>query len=124
MNSSSGFHLINTSPFFLHLVTHRIFSESSSSSGAPQCNLPEGLLQLCHVVTNEPASDLKTNMMRAWKCFSQQRLNSSKKPANFKACLFGLCFFHSALIGWLSLPHPFLLYVYLTHPITYSLLQY
>ena len=70
-----------------------------SLSETRHCNLPEALLQLCHIVTNEPASDLKSNMMRAWKTFSQGRLDASKKKINFKACLFGLCFFHSALLG-------------------------
>ena len=62
-------------------------------------NIPEGLLQSCICVSNEPPSDLKANLARAWATFSQQRINRCAKPVEFKACLFGLSFFHSVMLG-------------------------
>jgi len=62
-------------------------------------NLPEGLLQSCICVANEPPSDIKANLKRAWKSFSQQRIDGCTKPDIFKACLFGLSFFHSVMLG-------------------------
>jgi dynein heavy chain len=62
-------------------------------------NLPEGLLQACICVANEPPSDIKANLMRAWKSFSQERIDQSQQQDVFKACLFGLCFFHSLMLG-------------------------
>jgi dynein heavy chain len=37
--------------------------------------------------------------MRAWKSFSQERIDSSAQDVAFKACLFGLSFFHSLMLG-------------------------
>ena len=62
-------------------------------------NIPEGLLQSCICVANEPPSDLKANLTRAWTTFSQGRIDSSSKPHVFKGCLFGLSFFHSVMLG-------------------------
>ena len=52
-------------------------------------NIPEGLLQSCINVANEPPQDLKANMARAWDAFNQARLDRAAKPVNFKACLLG-----------------------------------
>jgi dynein heavy chain len=62
-------------------------------------NIPEGLLQSCICVANEPPSDLKANLTRAWATFSQSRMEASAKPNVFKGCLFGLSFFHSVMLG-------------------------
>jgi dynein heavy chain len=62
-------------------------------------NIPEGLLQSCINVSNEPPQDLKANMARAWDAFSQGRIDKAAKKEQFKACLFGLCFFHSVMLG-------------------------
>merc|ERR1711991_658660 len=58
-----------------------------------------GLLQTCITISEEPPSDLKANMARAWSTFSQARINKAVNPVNFKACLFGLSFFHSVMLG-------------------------
>jgi dynein heavy chain len=62
-------------------------------------NIPEGLLRTCICVANEPPSDLKANMARAWHTFSQDRIDRCRKGDVFKACLFGLSFFHSIMLG-------------------------
>lgn len=43
---------------------------------------------------------MKDNMKRAWSQFNQDFLDKcDKKPVEFKACLFALCFFHSLVLG-------------------------
>jgi dynein heavy chain len=62
-------------------------------------NLPEALLQSCIKVANEAPADLKSNLRRAWALFSQERLDGCSRPKEFRACLFGLVFFHSLMLG-------------------------
>lgn len=53
-------------------------------------------------VSNEPPSDMKSNMRRAFAAFPEeleQRLSTETKRAAYKAILFGLCFYHSLLLG-------------------------
>lgn len=62
-------------------------------------NIPESLLQSCICIANEPPSDLRSNLARAWSVFGQSRIDGCVKINAFKACLFGLCFFHSLMLG-------------------------
>mmetsp|Transcript_30055 Transcript_30055/g.92956 ORF Transcript_30055/g.92956 Transcript_30055/m.92956 type:complete len:948 (+) Transcript_30055:10806-13649(+) len=62
-------------------------------------NIPESLLQTCIKVANEAPADLKSNLRRAWACFSQDTVDASTHNAEFKQCLFGLCFFHGLILG-------------------------
>lgn len=53
-------------------------------------------------VANEPPSDMKSNMRRAFAAFDdslEERLPTPKKRACFRSILFGLCFYHSLLLG-------------------------
>jgi len=62
-------------------------------------NMPESLLQSCVKVANEAPADIKSNLTRAWANFSQEDVDACKKPTEFKACLFSLCWFHSIVLG-------------------------
>jgi len=62
-------------------------------------NMPEALLQACIKIANEAPADLKSNLTRAWASFSQENLDQCVKPKEFRSCLFGLCFFHSLVLG-------------------------
>lgn len=62
-------------------------------------NLPESLLQTCIKVANEAPADLKSNLQRAWACFSQDQLDACHHTAEFRRCLFGLSFFHALILG-------------------------
>ena len=62
-------------------------------------NMPEALLQACIKIANEAPADLKSNLTRAWASFSQEQLDECVKPKEFRSCLFGLCFFHSLVLG-------------------------
>ena len=53
-------------------------------------------------VSNEPPSDMKSNMRRAFAAFTpeaEDRLSTATKRTAYKSILFGLCFYHSLLLG-------------------------
>lgn len=84
------------------LTPHKNFRVFISAEPPPLSymkNIPEGLLQSCICISNEPPSDLKANMTRAWTTFSQERMDANNKSNVFKACMFGLSFFHSVMLG-------------------------
>lgn len=62
-------------------------------------NIPESLMQSCIKVANEAPSDIQSNLRRAWANFSEDRVQACTKPAEFKACLFALCWFHAIVLG-------------------------
>ena len=79
----------------------RCFISAEPPSLSYMRNMPEALLQSCIKVANENPSDLKSNLRRAWSQFSQERLDgvATSRGPEFKATLFGLCFFHSLMLG-------------------------
>lgn len=78
----------------------RVFISAEPPPLSYMKNMPEGLLQSCVTVSNEPPSDLKANMKRAWASYSQDRINACEgRSATFQACLFGLSFFHALMLG-------------------------
>lgn len=72
-------------------------------NGAPHAKIvPEAILQTCIKISNEPPSDMKSNMRRAFAAFTPdacERLSSEAKRTAYKSILFGLCFYHSLLLG-------------------------
>ena len=62
-------------------------------------NMPESLMQSCIKVANEAPTDIKSNLIRSWDNFSQQTIDSCRKPNEMKACLFSLCWFHAVVCG-------------------------
>ena len=62
-------------------------------------NMPESLMQTCIKVANEAPADLLSNLTRSWVNFSQERIDQCAKPAEFKACLFTLVWYHSVICG-------------------------
>jgi dynein heavy chain len=86
--------LVNPHPQF------RVFISAEPPPLTYMKNVPEGLMQSCVTVSNEPPSDLKANMNRAWASFSQQRIDGCDgRTSTFQACLFGLSFFHALMLG-------------------------
>lgn len=84
------------------LTAHKDFRcfISSEPPGLPTMDIiPEPILQASIKVANEAPQDLKANMRRALSNFNQERIDSCTKKKEFKAILFGLCFFHSLIIG-------------------------
>jgi len=60
--------------------------------------IPQGILQNCIKVTNEPPRGLKANMRRAFACFDSDTLEMCTKQNEFKSILFALCFFHGVIL--------------------------
>lgn len=86
-----------------YLTSHPNFRVFLSSEPPPLPDmqiLPESILQSSIKVSNEAPQFLKANLRRAYAHFDQKFLEKcDKKPNEFKACLFALCYFHSLVLG-------------------------
>lgn len=75
---------------------------SSEPPGLPHMEIiPESILQNSIKVSNEAPQDLKANMRRALSKFDDEYFDRAKahKYNEFKALIFGLCTFHSLILG-------------------------
>jgi len=63
--------------------------------------IPESILQNSIKVANEAPQDLKANIRRAFSKFDESHFERAQghKTSEFKAILFGLCMFHSLILG-------------------------
>merc|ERR1711935_519226 len=63
--------------------------------------IPEAILQSSLKIANEAPKDLKSNIRRAFSKFDDKHFERAKthKELDFKALLFGLCMFHSLILG-------------------------
>lgn len=63
--------------------------------------IPESILQNSIKVANEAPQDLKANLRRAFNQFDESHFEkaANHKLPEFKALLFGLCMFHSLILG-------------------------
>lgn len=63
--------------------------------------IPESILQNSLKVANEAATDLKSNIIKAYSKFDQGDFEHAKthKYPEYKALLYGLCIFHSLILG-------------------------
>ena len=86
----------------------RCFISAEPPPMATMKNMPESLMQGAIKVANEAPADIKSNMVRAWSNFSQDRLDrigahqplsQMEKRHAFQACLLALCWFHSLVLG-------------------------
>jgi len=75
---------------------------SSEPPPMPQMEIiPEAILQSSLKIANEAPKDLKSNIRRAFSKFDDKHFERAKthKELDFKALLFGLCMFHSLILG-------------------------
>lgn len=75
---------------------------SSEPPGLPmQEIIPESILQNSLKVANEAAQDLKSNIRKAFSKFDESNFERAKthKENEYKALLYGLCMFHSLILG-------------------------
>jgi dynein heavy chain len=79
----------------------RCFISSEPPSLPDQETIPESILQNSIKVANEAPQDLKANIRRAFNQFDETHFEKANghKPQDFKALLFGLCMFHSLILG-------------------------
>jgi dynein heavy chain len=63
--------------------------------------IPEAILQNSLKVANEAPQDLKSNLRRAFSKFEQDQFDKAEghKSTEYKALLFGLCMYHSLILG-------------------------
>jgi dynein heavy chain len=83
-------------------TAHEEFRCFLSSEPPPMAHMkiiPEPILQNSIKVSNEAPQDVKSNMLRAYRLFSQDRINTCKVKNDYKAILFGLCTFHSFILA-------------------------
>lgn len=73
---------------------------SSEPPGLPLMQIiPESILQNAIKVANEAPQNLKANLRRSFAKFGDERFDNASKPNEYKALLFGLCMFHSLILG-------------------------
>ena len=78
---------------------HRDYRLFLSAQPAPgESVIPITILQRCIKLTSEPPSGVKANMLRALAEFKDEPWENSCKPADFKAVLFAMCWFHSIIV--------------------------
>lgn len=87
----------------VYVTAHPLFRCFLSSEPPPMPSMaiiPESILQSCLKVANEAPTDIKSNLRRAYAHFDQTTIDNCVKNQNeFKAILFGLCFFHAIMLG-------------------------
>lgn len=79
----------------------RCFVSSEPPALPDQEIIPESVLQNSIKIANEAPQDLKNNLRRAFSKFDESHFERAKshKANEFRALLFGLCMFHSLILG-------------------------
>ena len=66
-------------------------------TSAPSKNFPVSILQIGVKMTNEPPKGIRANLTRSYTGFTDEWLDSSPKPDEFKKLVFSTCLFHSVI---------------------------
>jgi dynein heavy chain len=91
------------------------FYLTAEPAGSPEYHImPQGILQACIKITNEPPSGVQANLHAALNCFSQDTLEMCAREVEFKKILFALVYHHAVIlerrkfgpIGW-NVNYPF-----------------
>ena len=68
-------------------------------SDLPEQRVPQVIVQQSmKLLSDDPTPEIKSNMLRAWSCFSHEQLESGLKCIEHKRLLFALTYFHAAAI--------------------------
>jgi dynein heavy chain len=76
---------------------YRLFVSAEPSEDPAFHIIPQGILESSIKITNEPPTGMNANMHKALDNFTQETLEMCSKETEFKAILFGVCFFHAAI---------------------------
>jgi dynein heavy chain len=91
------------------------FFLTAEPAGSPEYHImPQGILQACIKITNEPPSGVQANLHSALNCFSQETLEQCARENEFKKIFFALLYHHAVIIerrkfgpiGW-NVAYPF-----------------
>jgi dynein heavy chain len=74
----------------------------------PSAGFPVSILQNSVKMTIEPPQGIRDNLKKSFEGITDEELNDTRKPFDFKKLLYGLCFFHAIIqdrrkfgaIGW------------------------
>ncbi|KAK9886617.1 hypothetical protein WA026_017539 [Henosepilachna vigintioctopunctata] len=75
----------------------RLFLSAEPSADPLASVIPQGILETCIKITNEPPTGMFANLHKALDNFNQATLEMCTKEAEFKAFLFSLCYFHAVV---------------------------
>ncbi|XP_014229978.1 dynein beta chain, ciliary-like [Trichogramma pretiosum] len=76
---------------------YRLFISAEASADPHESVIPQGILESAIKITNEPPTGMQSNIHKALDNFTQDTLESCSKETEFKAILFGLCYFHAVV---------------------------
>lgn len=76
----------------------RLFLSAEPAASVEYHVLPQGILESAVKITNEPPTGMKANIHSALDNFNQDVLEMCSKVTEFRALLFALCYFHSAVV--------------------------
>ncbi|XP_033840356.1 dynein heavy chain 9, axonemal isoform X2 [Periophthalmus magnuspinnatus] len=75
----------------------RVFVSAEPSSTPEGHIIPQGILENCIKITNEPPMGMHANLRKALDNFSQDTLEICSQENEFKSILFSLCYFHAVV---------------------------
>jgi dynein heavy chain len=92
----------------------RFYLTAEPAGSAAYHIMPQGILQQCIKITNEPPSGVQANVHSALNCFSQETLEQCAREVEFKKIFFALMYHHAVIIerrkfgpiGW-NVNYPF-----------------
>ncbi|XP_050527559.1 dynein beta chain, ciliary isoform X2 [Daktulosphaira vitifoliae] len=76
---------------------YRLFLSAEPAATSSAHIIPQGILESCIKITNEPPTGMQANLHKALDNFNQETLEMSSKEAEFKVILFSLCYFHAVV---------------------------
>eukprot|EP00911_Craspedida_sp_UC1_P002095 UC1_evm8s1611 len=76
----------------------RFFMTAEPSADHAYHVIPQGILQICIKVTNEPPAGVRDNMHAALDNFDQDTLESCAKEVEFRKILFAMVYFHAVMV--------------------------
>lgn len=76
----------------------RLFLSAEPAASAEYHVLPQGILESAVKITNEPPTGMQANLHSALDNFNQDIMEMCSKVTEFRALLFALCYFHSAVV--------------------------
>ena len=82
-----------------HQATRIFLTAEAPSSAECKTHIPLSVLHNSVKVTSEPSVDPKTSLLQSVNSITPELFNSTSRPDEFRSVLFGLCFFHTLVVG-------------------------